>query len=82
MRAQVLPYLGGPGKSKISKNTVFLSQETMRVEAAREGNSFIECLLCAGHSISFQLFIQMLIEHLCARIASGSVAAVKKSTAR
>lgn len=65
------------------KNTMLLSQEAIRGGAAREGNSFTECLLCARHCISFHLFIQLLIEHLmCARIASGSVVAIKKSTAR
>lgn len=81
--AQVLPCWGGLGENEISKNTMLLSQETVRDGVAGEGNSFIECLLCAKHCISFHVFIQMLIEHiLCARVTSGNVAAVKKNTPR
>lgn len=63
---------------------MLLSQATLRDGTAREGNSFIGCLLCARHCISYHLFIQLSTEHLlCARIVSGSVTVgIKKSITR
>lgn len=62
---------------------MLLSQETVKDGVVREGNSFIECLLCSRHWISFHILIQMLTEHtLCVRKTLGNMAAIKKNTPR